>query len=396
MTDKLRLNILYTEIGRGHPFYLDGICDEIRTQYSSHIELNILDVFGLSRGVPLLLWKLVRHFYKKGSQGGFWGRLYAYVRGQHRPCHLGIIEKILARPIRNYLRNNSSPTVVAHPLLVPMISDIVDVYYQHGEISVPAISLVSGAKMIYAPLEETSHKFTEYGLPADRVVATGLCIEKFLVDSAELNFNDRLLRLNSGENLIGGFFSSGAEPIAHIEKMVKALGSLRKNGQMGLIFCRSKGEFESAIIRQFQAKVFETATDEGKILEEIRSNKILIFSHSDRQIENRNTQALFKYLDYFMSPSHERSNWALGLGIPMIILHPLIGPFSSINRSILLEANVAEEIISDDEADCFYEKLGLMSKSGKLLLMAKNGYGKYRIDGFKIIGNLLNKKICKN
>jgi hypothetical protein len=396
MTEKIRFNILYTEIGRGHPFYLDGICDQIGANHSGHIESNIIDVFEISKGLSLLLWKLIRFMYQKGSQGGLWGWLYVYARRQNQPRRLGMIEKILACHIRNYLRKNPSPTIVAHPILVPMISDIVDVYYQHGEISVPSISIVSGIRMIFVPLEETYQKFIEKGLSRDRVVVTGLCLERFLVQNAESDFRHRLSRLNSCENLVGGFFSSGAEPIEHIKKMVRALISLEKYGQMGLVFCKSGGKFEGAVLKQIQAKVYKTALDDKSITEEIKKNKILIFSHSNRQTENKNIQTLFKYLDYFVSPSHERSNWAIGLGIPMFVLHPLIGPFSPINRNILLRCNVADDIISEDDANNFSKKLRLMTKSGKLRRMAESGYGKCRINGFETVVSSLNKQIYKN
>ena len=56
MNNKDHINILYTNIGRGHPFYLDGITEALIKKQSIRLIGNKVDIFELSKGVSLFAW----------------------------------------------------------------------------------------------------------------------------------------------------------------------------------------------------------------------------------------------------------------------------------------------------------------------------------------------------
>ena len=94
------------------------------------------------------------------------------------------------------------------------------------------------------------------------------------------------------------------------------------------------------------------------------------------------TAKYFPNLDYFAAPSHERTNWSLGLGIPMFILHPVIGTFSPLNREILLKSKTAVDVDTMEKAVSFSSMLSNLQRGGILSNMAEKGIGKYPVDGF--------------
>jgi len=385
MADEKKLNILFTDIGRGHPFYLDGICEEIERKYSGRICINIINVFDLSAGLSLLLWELIRFIYKRGSQGGLFGKIYSVIRKNKKTDSFGFVEKILARGIRDYLKKNRYPTLVAHPMLIPMISDLVDLYYQHGELAVPDTVVVKAAKKIFVPDDNAKRRFCRKGIGESSLIITGLCIEQKLQENAEMMFKKRLERLNSGMELTGAFFSSGAEPIEHVRKIVRILALLGEKGHKGIVFCKSGGRLEKTIRNNISVEIFNSREIKNDSTRYFNNSTVLMVLYKGRKEEDRYTEILFRHFDYFVSPSHERTNWALGLGLPMFILHPLIGPFSPINRDILVENDVAYEISDDKTAERFAESLRQLSINGDLVRMAKNGYGRFRISGFETI-----------
>jgi len=392
MSKKKQLNILFTDIGRGHPFYLDGIIESINVKYSDRIQLNIISVFSISHDLSLKLWRFVRWLYKIGSQGGIIGRLYGAIRQGRNTNRYGIIERCLARDIRKYIAKFRYPTLVAHPVLVPMISDIVPVYYQHGEIAVPDEAVVKIAERVFLPLKESRDKFMRAGISGERLITTGLCIEKQLAEKVSECFNRRVSAIKNGDTLLGAFFSSGAEPVQHIRKIILALDSLKKSGGRAIVFSKKGGNLEKALNEFSDIKIINVDCSTAYIESTIRSEHISVGLYNNRPEENKLTNSLFKYFDYFAAPSHERTNWAVGLGLPMFILHPVIGTFSPLNRQFLLKRNVAIDIDTDQKAGDFADMLSKLEGDGTLVKMAQNGFNKYNIDGFeKIAENLLNE-----
>ncbi len=393
MNKKRQLNILYTDIGRGHPHYLDGVIECMRTKYPDQIHLNTIDVFALSHGLSLKLWCFVRWLYRVGSQGGIIGRLYGAIRKGRNPGRYGLLEKYLARDIRKYLKKEKYPTLVAHPILIRMISDIVEVYYQHGEIAVPDEAVVKGPRSTFVPLVISKEKFLRAGSPEINIGVTGLCIENQLAKKASDYFECRLSRINGGGRLCGGFFSSGAEPIQHIDKIILALDSLKRNGGQACVFCKKDGILEKAISDRLKIRTIDNFNQAGNIGSLLKSANILAFSYENRQEENICTIHLFEFLDYFVAPSHERTGWAVGLGLPMFILHPVIGTFSPLNREFLLKQGVAVDLDTNHEAKNFGEMLSGLVNDDSFLKMVQNGYGKFDINGFDTVADFLKDEL---
>jgi hypothetical protein len=393
MNKKRQLDILYTNIGRGHPYYLDGVVEIIRKKYGDRFRLNVIDVFELSSGLTLILWRLVRWLYRAGSQGGIIGRLYYAIRHGRRSKRPGILEKQLARFIREYIKKNKYPTLVAHPILVPMLTDLVDVYYQHGEIAVPDEAIVQNAHYIFIPTIESKEKFIKAGLPEEKIIVSGLCLEPELVEKSQEYFEKRTERIKAGQPLCGGFFSSGAEPKQHIDKIMQAVESIKKSQGQALVFCRKNGQLYKAMVSRFKIRVITNIYQADNIDNLLQSENILAVAYKNRKEENDCIVHLFEYLDYFVAPSHERTNWAVGLGLPMFILHPIIGTFSPLNRVFLLEQGVAIDLDSENKAKNFSELLNQKLKDGSLYSMAQNGFGKFELNGFDMVAEFLKEEL---
>lgn len=389
MSEKAVLNIIYTNIGRGHPFYLDGIVHCLKESYKGEIQLNIKDVFELSSGVSLQLWKTVRALYNHGSQGGPVGHIYNIVRKRNSPQTSSSIIKLMAGDIRKYIKSNRHPILVAHPILVPMIADLAPVYYQHGENAVPAEAIIRGAKRIFVPTTQTAAFFSENDINRESIYTGGLCVESELTEKAEQYFIDRLRRLERNEVLMGAFFSSGAEPRQHVRKIVLMIASLAKNGQKAIVLCGKGGRLEKALAEEIGLNSVDLSLAGDNIKQVLERENAAAFSYGSRAEEIELTNRLFSHFDYFVAPSHERTNWALGLGLPMFILHPIVGTFSPLNRQILLDNRVAAEIDSDEKGVNFSSVLMDLNKQGILAGMARNGFGKYNVDGFEKIAEHL-------
>jgi hypothetical protein len=389
MSEKRQLNVLYTNIGRGHPFYLDGVVDVLRSEYSDAVQLNCVDVFGLSRSLSCALWKAIRYLYVAGSQGGWIGGLYEGLRKGRRKSKFGIVERLLAGGIRRYLRENRHPTLVAHPVLVPMVSDIVPVFYQHGEIALPDEAVVSGMKTIYVPLKNHENRLVQSGVAPDSIMVTGLCIETGLAKKAADCMNQRLSRLNEKDVLTGAFFSSGAEPVEHVRKITAALESLIKAGQKAVVFCRKGGNLEKTLAHRLRLKITTELSDLSDLTNMTEEEDVFAVQFNNREGESCRAIYLFDNFDYIVAPSHERTNWAAGLGLPMFILHPIIGTFSPLNREFLLDNKVAIDIDTGAKAARFASILAGAARSGLLSAMAQNGFGRYSINGFEALSRHL-------
>ncbi len=373
-----QLNVLGLDIGRGHPFYLDGTVRNLETYHSNELVIISAEALQMSEGLPKILWKNVARMYRIGSRGGIFSKIYGELRHRRVPNHPGLPERLLSSNIRSYLEENRNPTLVSHPMLVPMISDLVPTYYQHGEIAVPDESIVRGAKKILVPLESCMKSFLRAGINEKTIFVTGLCIEPEIANRAESSYLARVERMKSAPINTGGFFSSGAEPPLHIDKIIRAVQSLHETENRAIIFCRRGGrlEKETGRLRYLVKYDRHDLPEDEKIIFE-KGNIVLVSSTSLIE-ENQLTSRLFRLLDYFVAPSHERTSWAVGLGIPMFILHPVIGPFSPLNRQFLLDNKVADDLDTAVKADKFAGILEQLFGNGTMPEMATNGFGKYR------------------
>ena len=387
---KNKLSFLYTNIGRGHPFYLDGIVE--LAGESERFELSISDVFESSRDISNLGWRLARSLYKIGSTDSIIGQMYNKLRGSTDFNKASTMTNIMGRDIEKKYHGESAPLIVAHPILVGMLSGRKNLLYQHGELAVPKQAVVAGAEYVFVPTEKAAEPFITSGYSSSNVLVTGLCIELCIVNQAETAFKKRMSRFDSSDLLTGAFFSSGAEPKPHIEKLVLAAVSTVKEGHRAIVFAKRNGKLAINLEREFRRSNLEITTVSEKSQHVISETENILCLYSDRKTETELVCRFFDKLDFFVAPSHERSNWAMGLGLPMFILEPAIGPFSPLNREILLTAGVAESMNSAEEANQFVEKLNELKKSRELQQMSESGWGKHPITGFQAISDFLVNK----
>ena len=384
-----KINFLYTNIGRGHPSYLDGVIEAMIRKGSIGLVRGESDVFESSRGVYRLGWKAVRLAYRWGSSGGGVSRIYSQFRSQSNYNRSIIVRYLLGRSIRFRYLNDNSPLIVAHPILVAALNGKRQLLYQHGEIVVPNEALVEGAEKVFVPTSKAAKRFVEYGYAANDVIVTGLCVEPSLIRQAEDSYRMRVTRIGGTQPLVGAFYSSGAEPRQHVEKLtLAAVSAVQANGSV-IVFSRMKGALAKACSRSFIERNIDFSVIDSRSPFPSEFPPALIVVFKSRREESIFTIQLFGRFDYFVAPSHERTKWGLGLGLPMFIVGPETGPFAPMNREQLLLAKVARRIDTREKAVSFGYDLNAVRADGSLLTMAKAGWGKQSIHGFEMIADFL-------
>jgi len=383
------LDFVYTDIGRGHPSYLDGIIDALIRQGDVKLVRRKRTVFELSRGLSRLAWKAARWMYRQGSSGGLLGSLYGRLRSQSDYNRSSLGMRLLARDLRQELTGEDNPVVVAHPILVAALRGHPNVVYQHGELVAPAEALVGGASRILVPTDEVAEVFLGVGYGSNAVEVTGLCIEPALVRQAEASFEQRMQRLQGGSALTGAFFSSGAEPKGHVRRLVEAAWSTLAGGHRVMLFAKWGGRLDQACAHRLSllGDDFAVVNANTPIADEPRP-ATLVRTRSRREL-NALTARLFPQFDFFVAPAHERSNWALGLGLPIFVLEPDIGSFAPLNHALLERSGVSEKIATAKKAVRFGERLRRLHSDKRLESMSENGWQRYRIDGFETIARML-------
>ncbi|MGH8015756.1 MAG: hypothetical protein ACREBV_06155, partial [Candidatus Zixiibacteriota bacterium] len=369
---------LYTNIGRGHPFYLDGIVEILKNQ--NKLKFEIHDVFAISKRLSLSAWQLARTLYHFGSTDSLIGNLYNRLRDKTEYHRKSLPMELMGRGIRKKFLDDDTPLVVDHPVLVGLLAGKKNLIYQHGEIAVPKQAVVKGAAFVFVPLESSAASFIDGGYDRNQVFATGLCIEPRLVEQSTTAYESRIKRFGASEPLVGAFFSSGAEPKPHLNRLTIAAMAVSNAGGKAIVFAKRDGKLNKML--------FKKLVKSGNGLE--------LLSYEPREELDNLTAERFAVFDYIVSPSHERTNWALGLGLPMFVLEPAIGPFAPMNRSALLEAGVAEGIVSLEEATLFGQRLETLRQSGKLAHMAQAGWKKHPVIGFQMIADFLINKYARN
>ncbi|KPK80252.1 MAG: hypothetical protein AMS25_09620 [Gemmatimonas sp. SM23_52] len=379
------VNFLYTNIGRGHPHYLDGIIECLPQDRVG----RVTDVFTATSGLARAGWKMARFVYHSGGRGRRYAAFYNRLRARSDYNRGGLVQSVLGRRLRQAFLEDAAPVVVAHPALVAILRGKPGLIYQHGEIAAPRESWVSGWHRVIVPLAHTADTFRAAGFAPDSLFASGLCIEPALVAQAEDALNDRLERLTGSDPLCGAFFSSGAEPRAHVETLTAAAVSAVGAGGRALIFARRSGLVAARACARFavERRDLVCVRSAGDLPAELP--QVLICLHDDRAQLNQMTERLFRSFDYFVAPSHERTNWALGLGLPMFVVDPPLGSFAPLNREFLLAHSVARVIANAREASDLGESLDKLHKSGELQQMAAAGWGRYDAQGFSRIAEML-------
>jgi hypothetical protein len=357
-----------SEIGRGHPAYLNSVLRSLAALPRFKPEmLSYVPCTRLERGIPGLAWRAVRQGYRLGAQGGVLTWLYNHLRTPGaRPSSLHL--SLLGSDLRRELDGYDGICLVDHPLLAHILSRTCRVAYLHAEIAAPAFAAVPDAWQTFVPLQATSLKLQAAGVRPEALAVTGLVIEPELVDRAESAFQTRIERLRSSRPLTVGFFVSGAYPHPHVSRILAATASVVTAGHQALLFWGT-GWLRAARIRGILDK-FGVPEERAR----------LVWANS-LQAETARTVELFPQLDLMVAAAHERTSWAVGLGLPMFALLPNIGPFAPGNYAFAVEQGVCLPIGDIEDARRLGSTLGELRDSGRLLEMARSGYGRYPVDG---------------
>lgn len=384
-----------TEIGRGHPSYLDSVIQAL-VRKNRNLRFLHTDVFQQSIGVSRSFWKIIRIFYlfagRIGPLVGFYNRLRDTAA---EPSEKSLVLKLLGRDLRRLLRDFKGICLVAHPLLARVLVKTCSVWYVHGEIAAPLGCAVSKVKKMFVPLKETGDKLVSLGADPDAILVCGLIIEPSLAKSAEQAFQSRLERINSSSPLTVGFFTSGAYPADHLKKILAGAKSVIDNEMKAIIFTGTnpqKFQWFKKKVKKWEKKMVVDDQEFSKIGEDW---EVKLIHRKTRQAETRKATELVPFIDLFVAPSHERTNWAVGLGLPIFVLFPLIGTFSPQNLDFAQKQGVCYSIDSMKKAQNLGKIITELRKSKELTEMAKKGFGIYRINGSEvaashILENLLN------
>lgn len=365
----MAIDFLYTEIGRGHPFYLDGI----RQCLPDPTPVQANTVFSCSRGISLLGWRMARAAYQLGSSA-LGGGLYSRLRGAQTRAQNGMLVKLLVRDVQSAYSIGDTPLVVAHPLLVKALSERTSLFYQHGEVVAPSESLQTGRHTVFVPTPDLADRFMNAGVASAQIIVTGLCIEDALTTQSQDDFTARMSRYASGGPLTLALYSSGAEPLAHVRQLRSCARALLRRGHRVIAFCRQNGRLQTHLESLHQEKGHA------------RESLLTLEPYRDRAMLHERTMAQFSTFDAFLAPSHERTQWALGLGLPMFMTGPAIGTFAPLNRDVLLAAGVARDLPADiDEAWVN----AALHRNDSLTDMSLKGWEQHPISGFQTIANVL-------
>ncbi len=364
---------IYTGIGRGHPYYLDGIIEQIDKLYP-YISYYQTDAFSLSKGLSLITWQIVKYLYRFGAKGGIVTRFYSMLR--QKSVAGGIQAGMLGLDIKKFFSGYPKPVVVAHPILAAILSKQNRVIYQHGEPAAPVESFIPGCYRILVPVKETALAFENAGISSDCLEITGQCIENNLVYSVKAAYKKRIKRIKSTRHLTVALFSSGAYPPVHIQKLLLAGKSLFTEGHSVTLFM---GTSEKA----FDTACYFYKKNDLPVSHTIDDTAAITIIHTDNRLEeNRLVASIFEKLDFCIAPSHERTNWAVGLGLPLFILCPHIGSYAPLNAAIALKKGVALEIPDNKSAAGIAGTIDTLRKNGELIAMAARGYNHTAINGF--------------
>ncbi|MCK4403987.1 MAG: hypothetical protein KAW02_02750 [candidate division Zixibacteria bacterium] len=384
-----RVVALYSDIGRGHSSYLDSLLYLLKEKYPRLVCRTVFSESGPcgqeSKGLSLLCWKFLSWLYNISGKGGLQTKFYILIRQRSQKGSkdsLGI--KILGRDLKRAYENFPGICLVDHPIVARSLADICRVWYVHGEIAAPAECAIQGVERILAPLNETKEMLIACGAEKEAVVVCGLMIEPPLVEGAERAYQERVKRINkSNLPLTVGFFTSGAYPKEHMEKIILGAFSVIQKKMKAIIFCGTnphKFEWVKNKVSDWGAKIVEDKEETSHHNEEF---DLKLVGRPTRQEDTQCAVQAIPDLDVFVAASHERTNWAVGLGLPMFVLFPLIGTYASQNFEFAQAQKVIYPLDSPEEAKNLGEILSNLRQSGQLLQMAQNGFGVHSITGIE-------------
>ena len=386
-----------SEIGRGHPSYLDSVLmafdrllgartagesgdspsEREDARYSPRFRGHVprLTVPELCTGTSGLAWRLARLGYRLGSRGGAATWLYNRLRSpDKKPSAVQL--SLLGASLRKTFAGYEGICIVDHPLLAHILAPICRVAYLHCEIAAPGLSAVPGAWRTFVPLEFTASKLEASGVKREALTVTGLVVEPELIDNAESAFAARLTRLASDQPLTIGFFASGAEPRPHISGIIAGAVSVTRTGHKAIV------SWGTGMLKA--AKVQLSLRKEGAVEESSR-----VIWARDRRSSTTAVAGVFPDFDLMVCAAHERTNWAVGLGLPMFALLPDIGPFAAENYTFASEQGVCLPLDGTANAVRLGDTIAELRQTGRLAEMARSGWGRYPINGAETIAREL-------
>ncbi len=386
-----RIHALYTNIGRGHPSYLDSLLCVLREKYP---EIQSSTVFEESRGFSLLGWKCVSRLYRMSGKGGIRTNLYNLIRRRaQRGSKDSLASRILGRDLKRSFENFKGICLVEHPIAAKALADVCRVWYVHGEIAAPAECAIKGVERILVPLEETKQKLVSLGADERSVIVCGLMIEPGLVDGAEEAFRRRLERIKSDRALTIGFFTSGAYPKEHMEKIILSARSVLESKMKAVVFCGTNPDKYQWIKKQLGDIQVRMVEDKIEGSADDRQFDLKLVARKTRQEDTQRAVELIPGLDAFVAASHERTNYAVGLGLPMFVLFPLIGTFALQNFEFAQKQGAAFPVESLGKAKNLGQLLKGLRQGGQLVQMARNGFGMHEIKGAEVAVHSLLKDL---
>lgn len=276
---------------------------------------------------------------------------------------------LLGQSVRRAAAGLDGTLLVSHPLIAAILRDNPALVYQHGELILPEEAIVNGQGHFIVPLATQADELRRHGLKSAQILVSGLCIEPGLAAHAKAMLENRLRQYQTDTPLTGAFFSSGAEPAPHVELLALAADAIANAGGNCLVFARAGGR----LARRISA-------------EGLRAGMTILTYQTRTELDQLTTDH-FHQFDYFLAPAHERTNWALGLGLPMFILEPCIGSFAPLNRDLLLRYGAAEVISGPEQAATLSKRLEDLRRSGGLEAMTLRNYGSFAVDGFQTIAD---------
>jgi len=353
----------------------DSPSEDARCSPSFRGRVPRLTVPEVCTGTSGLAWRLARLGYHLGSRGGAATWLYNHLRSPDaRPSEFQL--SLLGSGLRQTFAGYEGICIVDHPLLAQILAPVCRVAYLHCEIAAPGLSAVPAAWRTFVPLESTRQKLLAAGCQPSAVRVTGLVVEPELVDNAESAFSARMARLASDQPLTVGFFASGAEPRPHTSSMVTGAASVTLAGHKAVL------SWGTGMIRA--SKVQLALRKEG-----VPEGSFRVIWARNRRATTTAVAQLFPNLDLVVCAAHERTNWAVGLGLPMFALLPNIGPFAAENYAFASEQSVCLPLDGTANAARLGDAIAELRRTGRLVEMARNGWGRYPITGAETIAREL-------
>jgi hypothetical protein len=396
-TPEPRIVGISTEIGRGHPHYLDCVW-QILEQRLPKERLRYTTVFEASRGLSRLGWKSLRAFFRWSSQRESRIRWYNSLRaGQSRSgsrlAARGL--SLLGRDLRRELAGFPGICLVEHQLVARMLKDVCRVWFVHADLASPPECALSEPEKTFVPLAQGEQDFARNGCPSDRLVRTGLMIEPELVAGAHDVFHRRLERLASKAPLSVAFFTSGAYPEPHVRRLLVGLESVLNSGLTATVFCGADAKFRDQVLHLARRLGDVLAVDSGGSPQsEFRNPQLALVFRPSRREDTAAAAGLLPGIDVFVAPSHERTNWALGLGLPMFVLFPMIGTHAEANYRLAFDNGVAYPLRTDDDARTLGVTLQKLRASGALANMCRLGFGRFEITGAERIAQAVLSEVA--